>query len=121
MDYINTHAPGSVEGDLEEWASLREVFGANLPACSSVKGLTGHALGASAAQEAVYCLLMMQEGFAAGCANLANADPLMGEEALLRRSMPMAMRAALSTTFGFGGTYSALVLRCGMAAAQTPL
>src|SRR5262249_6505975 len=70
IDYINTHGTSTVAGDLMELDAIREVFGARLPAISSTKGLTGHAIGASGAHEAIYCVLMMERGFIAGCANL---------------------------------------------------
>ena len=73
--YVNTHAPSTPLGDIEELGALTDVFGSELPPFSSVKGLTGHPLGASGAHEAIYTLLMIERGWLAGTPNLDARDP----------------------------------------------
>jgi 3-oxoacyl-[acyl-carrier-protein] synthase-1 len=109
VDYVNAHAISSGPGDLAELQALRLAFGDALPAFSSTKGLTGHSLGAAGAQEAVYCLLMLRDGFVAGCANLDAPDPATSGMPLVRSSAPRALRSVMSNSFGFGGTNSSLV------------
>jgi 3-oxoacyl-[acyl-carrier-protein] synthase-1 len=108
-DYVNAHAISSPSGDLAELEALREVFGGGLPAVSSTKGLTGHSLGASGAQEAIYCLLMMQRGFVAACANLENPDPALRDFPLIAKTREQAVASAMSNSFGFGGTNASLI------------
>src|SRR5207248_911479 len=76
VDYVNTHATSTPAGDIAEVDAMREVF-REVPPFSSTKGLTGHAVAASGAQEAIYCLLMMERAFIAGCANLDDPDPAL--------------------------------------------
>ncbi len=109
VDYVNAHAISSGPGDAAELAALRAAFGADVPAFSSTKGLTGHSLGAAGAQEAIYCLLMLKEGFVAGCANLEVPEPALAGLPVVRRSEPRRLRNAMSNSFGFGGTNSCLV------------
>jgi 3-oxoacyl-[acyl-carrier-protein] synthase-1 len=110
-DYINTHATSTQAGDLVEVAAMQSVFGADLPMFSSTKGLTGHPIGAAGAHEAIYTLLMLRDGFAAGCANLEQADPTLDALPLLRASTPHSIELAMSNSFGFGGTNACLVFR----------
>ncbi len=110
-DYINTHATSTRAGDLVEVAAMQSVFGANLPAFSSTKGLTGHPIGAAGAHEAIYTLLMLRDGFVAGCANLKQADPILDELPLLRTTVSRRIELAMSNSFGFGGTNACLVFR----------
>ena len=109
VDYVNAHAISSVEGDRAELEALREVFPAGAPLISSTKGLSGHSLGASGAQEAIYCLLMMAEGFVAGCANLEQPDPGAAGLRLLASAREQRIARAMSNSFGFGGTNASLV------------
>ncbi|MDP1903215.1 MAG: beta-ketoacyl synthase N-terminal-like domain-containing protein [Pseudomonadota bacterium] len=110
-DYINTHATSTRAGDLVEVEAMKSVFGADLPAFSSTKGLTGHPIGAAGAHEAIYTLLMLRDGFAAGCANLDQADPTLDALPLLRATTPHRIELAMSNSFGFGGTNACLVFR----------
>lgn len=110
-DYINTHATSTQAGDLVEVAAMQSVFGADLPMFSSTKGLTGHPIGAAGAHEAIYTLLMLRDGFAAGCANLKQPDPTLDALPLLRASTPHRIELAMSNSFGFGGTNACLVFR----------
>jgi len=111
IDYINTHGTSTVAGDLMELDAIREVFGANLPAISSTKGLTGHAIGASGAHEAIYCLLMMERGFIAACANLEEPDPAIRGLPIVDKTRAASLGAVMSNSLGFGGTNASLVFR----------
>ena len=78
VDYINPHATSTPIGDLKEIEAIREVFGDKCPPISATKSLTGHSLGAAGAQEAIYSLLMMNNGFICESANIENLDPAFG-------------------------------------------
>ena len=75
VSYINTHGTSTPVGDISELKAIREVFGDNVPKISATKSLTGHSLGATGVHEAVYSLLMMENRFIAGSANIENMDP----------------------------------------------
>jgi 3-oxoacyl-[acyl-carrier-protein] synthase I len=110
-DYINTHAPSTPRGDAEELLALQAIFGAEVPAFSSTKGLTGHPLGACGAHEAIYTLLMMRDGFIAGTAGIETDDPelQLRELPLVRASRDASIEAAMSVSFGFGGSCASLM------------
>ncbi|WP_328516712.1 beta-ketoacyl synthase N-terminal-like domain-containing protein [Ralstonia pseudosolanacearum] len=108
-DYINTHGPSTPSGDLEELRALKAVFGANTPAFSSTKGLTGHPPGAAGAHEAIYTLLMMRDGFIAGSPNIVTLESAATAMPLVRRSRPADLRTTLSISFGFGGSCAGLM------------
>ena len=74
VDYVNVHGTSTPLGDVVELKALKEVFGADVPAFSSTKSLTGHSLGAAGVHEAIYTLLMMQHGFASASANVTDLD-----------------------------------------------
>ncbi len=111
IDYINTHGTSTVAGDLMELDAIREVFGEKLPFISSTKGLTGHAIGASGAHEAIYCLLMMEHGFIAACANLEEPDPAIRGLPIVDKTRAASLKAVMSNSLGFGGTNASLVFR----------
>ncbi len=114
IDYINPHATSTPVGDLKEIEALREVFGAGdkCPPISATKSLTGHSLGAAGVQEAIYCLLMMRESFMAESANIEELDPAFADMPILRKRRDNArIGAALSNSFGFGGTNATLVFK----------
>jgi 3-oxoacyl-[acyl-carrier-protein] synthase-1 len=111
IDYINTHGTSTVAGDLMELDAIREVFGAALPAISSTKGLTGHAIGAAGVHEAIYCLLMMERDFIAGCANLEEPDPAIRGLPIVDKTRQATLGAVMSNSLGFGGTNASLVFR----------
>jgi 3-oxoacyl-[acyl-carrier-protein] synthase-1 len=111
IDYINTHAPSTPRGDLEELLALRDVFGGNLPPFSSTKGLTGHPLGACGAHEAIYTLLMMRDGYIAGTNGIETLDPAVGDMPLVRASRDACVKTAMSVSFGFGGSCASLLFR----------
>jgi len=110
-DYINTHAPSTPRGDLEELHALRAVFGGEVPPFSSTKGLTGHPLGACGAHEAIYTLLMMRDGYIAGTRDIETIDPAVRDMPLVRTSREARVETAMSVSFGFGGSCASLIFR----------
>ncbi len=105
VSYINTHGTSTPVGDQKEVAAIREVFGPTPPRFSSTKSLTGHSLGATGVQEAIYCLLMMQGDFIAASANVENLDPeFEGAPVVTKLEDNAGIDTALSNSFGFGGT-----------------
>jgi 3-oxoacyl-[acyl-carrier-protein] synthase-1 len=112
IDYINPHATATPVGDAAEIEAIREVFGAKCPPISATKSLTGHSLGAAGAQEAIYSLLMMKNGFICESANIQNIDPAFADMPILRsRKDNVTLGAVLSNSFGFGGTNASIVFK----------
>lgn len=111
VDYINAHATSTRIGDLVELEAVRQVFGERVPAISSTKGLSGHSIAAAGVHEAIYCLLMLDRGFVAACANLEVPDPAAADMPLVRRSEAKKVDCVLTNSFGFGGTNASLVFR----------
>lgn len=109
IGYINTHGTSTPVGDSREIGAIREVFGADIPHVGSTKSLTGHSLGGAGVQEAIYCLLMMQNGFVAESAHIDNVDPEFDGVPIVRDRIDSQIDAALSNSFGFGGTNATLV------------
>jgi 3-oxoacyl-[acyl-carrier-protein] synthase-1 len=110
IDYINPHATSTPVGDFKEIGAVREVFGDKCPPISATKSLTGHSLGAAGVHEAIYTLLMMQNGFLCKSAHIENLDPEMAGMPILRERVDNAkVDCALSNSFGFGGTNATLV------------
>ena len=109
VDYLNTHGTSTPLGDVTELDAVREVFGTDLPPISSTKALSGHSLGAASVHEAIYCLLMMRDGFMAGSANIETLDPACEGFPILRESRDADLRTVMSNSFGFGGTNATLV------------
>jgi 3-oxoacyl-[acyl-carrier-protein] synthase-1 len=109
VDYINTHGTSTQAGDVVELQAVREVFGEALPPLSSTKALTGHSLGAASVHEAIYSLLMLNEGFMAGSANIETLDPRAEGFPILRESRAAPASVVMSNSFGFGGTNGTLV------------
>ena len=110
IDYMNTHGTGTPVGDAKEMEAVRAAFGAKPPVISSTKALTGHSLGAAGAQEAVYCILMMQDGFIAESANIDTIDPAFEDLPIARKRIDGPLNAVMSNSFGFGGTNGCLVM-----------
>ena len=112
VDYINAHGTSTPVGDVAEMKAVRNVFGDKLPQISSTKSLSGHSLGASGVHEAIYSLLMLQNGFIAGTKNLTHLDesiagmPVVGPEA-----KQTDLTTVMSNSFGFGGTNASLVFQ----------
>jgi 3-oxoacyl-[acyl-carrier-protein] synthase-1 len=114
IDYINPHATSTPAGDGPEIEALRNVFGAGdkCPPISATKSLTGHSLGATGVQEAIYSLLMMQNGFICESANIETLDPDFADMPILReRRDNVTLGAVLSNSFGFGGTNASVVFK----------
>ena len=109
IDYLNTHGTSTPLGDVTELKAVREVFGDTIPPLSSTKALSGHSLGAASVHEAIYCLLMMRDGFIAGSANIGELDPLVEGFPIVRETQPAQLNTVMSNSFGFGGTNAALV------------
>jgi len=97
---------------VKEIEAIREVFGSKCPAISATKSLTGHSLGATGVQEAIYSLLMMQNGFICESANIENLDPLFADIPIVReRKDNVTLGCVLSNSFGFGGTNASIVFK----------
>jgi 3-oxoacyl-[acyl-carrier-protein] synthase-1 len=112
IDYINPHATSTPIGDIREIEAVREVFGDKIPPISATKSLTGHSLGAAGVQEAIYSLLMMNNGFICESANIENIDPAFEDIPIVReRRDNVQLGCVLSNSFGFGGTNASIVLK----------
>jgi 3-oxoacyl-[acyl-carrier-protein] synthase-1 len=112
VDYINPHATSTPIGDIKEIEAIREVFGAKVPPISATKSLTGHSLGAAGVQEAIYSLLMMNNGFICESANIEKLDPAFADVPIVReRQDNVALGCVLSNSFGFGGTNASVVFK----------
>ncbi len=114
IDYINPHATSTPAGDPPEIGAIRAVFGAGdkCPPIAATKSLTGHSLGATGVQEAIYSLLMMNNGFICESANIQELDPAFADMPIVRKRIDGAkIGAVLSNSFGFGGTNATLVFK----------
>ncbi|MEW5964779.1 MAG: beta-ketoacyl-ACP synthase I [Pseudomonadota bacterium] len=112
IDYINPHGTGTPVGDIREIEAVRSVFGSDIPPISSTKSLTGHSLGAIGVQEAIFSLLMMNNGFVAESANIEELDPAFADVPIARKRIDNAkLNCVMSNSFGFGGTNATLVFR----------
>jgi 3-oxoacyl-[acyl-carrier-protein] synthase-1 len=114
IDYINPHATATPVGDLKEIEAIREVFGPGekCPPIAATKSLTGHSLGATGVQEAIYSLLMMNNGFICKSAHIEEIDPAVADMNIVRERVDNArLNTVLSNSFGFGGTNATIVLR----------
>ena len=111
VDYINAHGTSTPAGDVTEVKAVREVFGEDHCPISSTKSLTGHSLGATGVQEAIYCLLMLQNDFIAASANITELDPeIRPEEIAMQRVDNAGLDTVISNSFGFGGTNATLAM-----------
>ncbi|MBL8774119.1 MAG: beta-ketoacyl-ACP synthase I [Phenylobacterium sp.] len=110
IDYLNPHGTGTPVGDVKEMEAVRAVFGAKAPLISSTKSLTGHSLGAAGAQEAIYSLLMLNNGFVAESAHIENLDPAFADMPIVRTRIDKPIQTVMSNSFGFGGTNGCLVM-----------
>ena len=112
IDYINPHATSTPVGDAKEIEAIRTVFGATCPPISATKSLTGHSLGATGVQEAIYSLLMMNNNFICESANIQEIDPDFADMPIIRKRIDNAqIGAVLSNSFGFGGTNATIVMK----------
>ncbi|MBX9990745.1 beta-ketoacyl-ACP synthase I [Phreatobacter oligotrophus] len=114
VDYINPHGTSTPVGDVKEIEAIREVFGGadKSPPISATKSLTGHSLGATGVQEAIYSLLMMNNGFICESAHIEELDPEVADMPIVRQRIDNAnLGVVVSNSFGFGGTNATIVLK----------
>ncbi len=112
IDYINPHGTSTPVGDVREIEAIREVFGENMPPISATKSLSGHSLGAAGVHEAIYSILMMQNGFICESANIEELDEAFRDVPIVRqRQENVALNTVMSNSFGFGGTNATLVFQ----------
>lgn len=109
IDYINSHGTSTPVGDVAELSAVKEVFGDNIPATASTKSLTGHSLGATGVQEAIYSLLMMQHGFISASANISTLDEKAEGMSIVQSMREAELNSVMSNSFGFGGTNATLI------------
>ena len=109
-DYINTHGTSTPVGDIKELEAIKETFKENIPKISSTKSLTGHSLGAAGVQEAIYCLLMMENKFISASANIENMDEKAKNFPIVTKvERNKELNCVMSNSFGFGGTNATLI------------
>jgi len=112
IDYINTHGTSTPAGDIAEVEAMRSVFGDDFPRFGSSKSLCGHSLGATGVQEAIHCLLMLENDFIAPSINCNDPDPAIAGMPLVTSMVENAgIKTAMTNSFGFGGTNSTLVFQ----------
>jgi 3-oxoacyl-[acyl-carrier-protein] synthase-1 len=112
IDYINTHGTSTPVGDTKELEAIREVFGENVPRFGSSKSLCGHSLGATGVNEAIHCMLMLENDFIAPSINVVDLDPAAeGMPLVTKRADNAGIKTVMSNSFGFGGTNATLILR----------
>ncbi|MDU4485072.1 MAG: beta-ketoacyl-ACP synthase I [Enterobacter sp.] len=111
IDYLNSHGTSTPVGDVKELGAIREVFGDNSPAISATKAMTGHSLGAAGVQEAIYSLLMLENGFIAPSINIDEMDEQAAGLNIVTKPTEATLTTVMSNSFGFGGTNATLVMR----------
>ena len=119
IDYINTHGTSTPLGDITELKAIAKVFASDtdsdtkntVPPISSTKSMTGHSLGAVGAQELIYCLLMLQEGFIAPSINIENIDEAAAPFDIVTELRETKLNTLMSNSFGFGGTNATLIIK----------
>ena len=110
VDYINSHGTSTQIGDTKELEAIQETFKKDIPKISSTKSLTGHSLGATGVQEAIYCLLMMKNKFIAASANIENMDAKAKNFPIVTKvEKDKELNCTMSNSFGFGGTNATLI------------
>ena len=110
IDYINTHGTSTPVGDVAELGAIRNTFGDNCPDISSTKSLSGHSLGAAGVHETIFCMLMMENNFVAGSANIDTLDEHAKGLPILLKTKETVLNRVMCNSFGFGGTNASLVL-----------
>ena len=112
ISYINAHGTSTPVGDVGEIEAVRRVFGAgSTPLVSSTKSMTGHSQGATGAQEAIYCLLMLENDFIAPSINIDNLDPELKPSEIANSLVNDAkLDTVMTNSFGFGGTNGSMLL-----------
>jgi 3-oxoacyl-[acyl-carrier-protein] synthase-1 len=112
VDYVNTHGTSTPIGDAIELKGIKEVFGTSMPRINSTKSLTGHALGAAGANEAIYSILMMENNFVCASANIEDLDPEAEGMPIVREcEHDVHLNCVISNSFGFGGTNATLAFK----------
>lgn len=114
VDYINPHGTSTPVGDAKEIEAIRTVFGDGdkSPPISATKSLTGHSLGATGVQEAIYSLLMLNNDFICESAHIDELDPAFADMPIVRKRIDNAgLGCVLSNSFGFGGTNATIVMK----------
>ena len=112
VNYINAHGTSTPAGDIRELEAIKVVFGDEMPHIASTKSLTGHALGAAGVNEAIYSLIMQEEGFIAASANIEELDPEAEGYPIVRERIDNAeFDCVMSNSFGFGGTNASLIFK----------
>jgi 3-oxoacyl-[acyl-carrier-protein] synthase-1 len=109
IDYINAHGTSTPAGDLTELQAIKSVFKEDIPYISSTKSLSGHSLGAAGVHEAIYCLIMVKEGFLVGSINIEKITEGAEEFPILQENKDLEVNSVLSNSFGFGGTNASLI------------
>ena len=109
IDYINAHGTSTPAGDITELNAIKKVFNDEIPAISSTKSLSGHSLGAAGVQEAIYSLIMLENGFITGSANIDNLDKEAENFPIIKENQAYDLKRVLSNSFGFGGTNATLI------------
>jgi len=109
IDYINAHGTSTPAGDITELNAIKKVFNDEIPAISSTKSLSGHSLGAAGVQEAIYSLIMLENGFITGSANIDNLDKEAENFPIIKENKTYNLTRVLSNSFGFGGTNATLI------------
>ncbi len=112
VDYINTHGTSTPAGDIVEVEGIKTLFGDDLPYFGSSKSMCGHSLGATGAQEAIHCLLMLEHNFVAPSINVFELDPAIADTPPVTKTIENAgIRTVMSNSFGFGGTNATLAFQ----------
>jgi 3-oxoacyl-[acyl-carrier-protein] synthase-1 len=112
IDYINPHATSTPVGDIPEVKAIANVFGSDMPPISATKSMTGHAQGAAGVHEAIYALIMMDQGFICESINIEEIDPELADANIVRQRVDnIDLNCVLSNSFGFGGTNGSLVFK----------
>lgn len=111
IDYLNTHGTSTPAGDITELSAVGEAFGDQVPPISSTKSLTGHSLGAAGVQEAIYTMLMMENSFITGSANITELDEGADGYPIVRENRDADLKTVMSNSFGFGGTNATLIFK----------
>lgn len=109
VDYLNSHGTSTPVGDAKELMAIKEVFGSDMPAISSTKSMSGHALGAAGVHEAIYSLIMMENNFIAPSINIVNLDPAADGLNIITTPTNAKLDTIMSNSFGSGGTNATLV------------
>ena len=109
VDYINAHGTSTPAGDITELNAIKNVFGSEIPMISSTKSLSGHSLGAAGVHESIYSLIMLENGFVAGSANIENLDEEAKNFPIIQKNKSYDLTRVLSNSFGFGGTNASLI------------